>query len=145
MGTWVKESCAFILSVCFICRIALPCSILDIEYEMTQFAFYYVGIGAAVFLLGYFQVRLRSRRTSRLWSPRLVISSVSCVTDLSVGDSCCQTDSAHQEDVLQESDEDGDRLVRLHLRRRAQHAHVGVSAATTPFAFDQRDEQWWVC
>ncbi len=30
--------------------------ILDIEYEMTLFAFYYVGIGAAVFLLGYFQV-----------------------------------------------------------------------------------------
>ncbi|GLD59184.1 bile salt export pump-like isoform X1, partial [Lates japonicus] len=34
---------------------ARPCGILDIEYEMTQFAFYYVGIGAAVFLLGYFQ------------------------------------------------------------------------------------------
>lgn len=30
--------------------------LLNIEYEMTQFAFYYVGIGAAVFLLGYFQV-----------------------------------------------------------------------------------------
>ncbi|KAM8873143.1 bile salt export pump isoform 3-T3 [Synchiropus picturatus] len=35
-----------------------PCGILDIEYEMTQFAFYYVGIGAAVFLLGYFQISL---------------------------------------------------------------------------------------
>uniref|UniRef100_A0A674N3G3 Bile salt export pump n=1 Tax=Takifugu rubripes TaxID=31033 RepID=A0A674N3G3_TAKRU len=34
------------------------CCILDIEYEMTQFAFYYVGIGAAVFLLGYFQISL---------------------------------------------------------------------------------------
>ncbi|XP_056883917.1 bile salt export pump-like [Takifugu flavidus] len=34
------------------------CGILDIEYEMTQFAFYYVGIGAAVFLLGYFQISL---------------------------------------------------------------------------------------
>uniref|UniRef100_A0A3Q3EZW1 Bile salt export pump n=1 Tax=Labrus bergylta TaxID=56723 RepID=A0A3Q3EZW1_9LABR len=33
-------------------------SILDIEYEMTQFAFYYVGIGAAVFVLGYFQISL---------------------------------------------------------------------------------------
>ena len=32
--------------------------ILDIEYEMTKFAYYYVGIGAAVFLLGYFQVSL---------------------------------------------------------------------------------------
>lgn len=31
-------------------------SILDIEYEMTNFAYYYVGIGAAVFILGYFQV-----------------------------------------------------------------------------------------
>ncbi|GAA6216147.1 bile salt export pump-like isoform X2 [Lates japonicus] len=37
---------------------ARPCGILDIEYEMTQFAFYYVGIGAAVFLLGYFQISL---------------------------------------------------------------------------------------
>lgn len=33
--------------------------LLDIEYEMTKFAFYYVGIGAAVFLLGYFQVGLK--------------------------------------------------------------------------------------
>uniref|UniRef100_A0AAQ5XEG3 Bile salt export pump n=1 Tax=Amphiprion ocellaris TaxID=80972 RepID=A0AAQ5XEG3_AMPOC len=32
--------------------------ILDIEYEMTLFAFYYTGIGAAVFLLGYFQISL---------------------------------------------------------------------------------------
>ncbi|XP_051908238.1 bile salt export pump-like isoform X1 [Hippocampus zosterae] len=35
-----------------------PCGILDIEYEMTKFAFYYVGIGAAVFILGYFQISL---------------------------------------------------------------------------------------
>ncbi|XP_074483183.1 bile salt export pump isoform X2 [Sebastes fasciatus] len=35
-----------------------PCGILDIEYEMTQFAFYYIGIAAAVFLLGYFQISL---------------------------------------------------------------------------------------
>ncbi|KAI3365800.1 hypothetical protein L3Q82_000800 [Scortum barcoo] len=34
------------------------CGLLDIEYEMTKFAFYYVGIGAAVFLLGYFQISL---------------------------------------------------------------------------------------
>ncbi|KAM9830301.1 bile salt export pump-like [Syngnathus typhle] len=34
------------------------CGILDIEYEMTKFAFYYVGIGAAVFILGYFQISL---------------------------------------------------------------------------------------
>uniref|UniRef100_A0A8D3DQV3 Bile salt export pump n=1 Tax=Scophthalmus maximus TaxID=52904 RepID=A0A8D3DQV3_SCOMX len=32
--------------------------LLDIEYEMTLFAFYYVGIGAAVFLLGYLQISL---------------------------------------------------------------------------------------
>uniref|UniRef100_A0A3Q3JAS7 Bile salt export pump n=1 Tax=Monopterus albus TaxID=43700 RepID=A0A3Q3JAS7_MONAL len=32
--------------------------LLDIEYEMTKFAFYYVGIGAAVFLLGYLQISL---------------------------------------------------------------------------------------
>ncbi|XP_076580220.1 bile salt export pump isoform X1 [Chaetodon auriga] len=41
---------------------ALPevrsCGILDIEYEMTKFAFYYVGIGAAVFVLGHFQISL---------------------------------------------------------------------------------------
>uniref|UniRef100_A0A3Q3VVZ1 Bile salt export pump n=1 Tax=Mola mola TaxID=94237 RepID=A0A3Q3VVZ1_MOLML len=35
-----------------------PSQILNIEYEMTNFAFYYVGIGAAVFLLGYFQISL---------------------------------------------------------------------------------------
>lgn len=34
------------------------CGILNIEYEMTLFAFYYTGIGAAVFLLGYFQISL---------------------------------------------------------------------------------------
>ncbi|KAM3585020.1 uncharacterized protein V6R79_005132 [Siganus canaliculatus] len=34
------------------------CGILDIEYEMTKFAFYYVGIGLAVFVLGYFQISL---------------------------------------------------------------------------------------
>ncbi|KAK9524101.1 hypothetical protein VZT92_017968 [Zoarces viviparus] len=34
------------------------CGLLDIEHEMTNFAFYYVGIGAAVFLLGYFQISL---------------------------------------------------------------------------------------
>lgn len=34
------------------------CGILDIEHEMTQFAFYYVGIAGAVFLLGYFQISL---------------------------------------------------------------------------------------
>ncbi|XP_068612440.1 bile salt export pump [Brachionichthys hirsutus] len=34
------------------------CGILDIEYEMTMFAFYYAGIAAAVFLLGYFQISL---------------------------------------------------------------------------------------
>ncbi|XP_041936250.1 bile salt export pump [Alosa sapidissima] len=34
------------------------CGILDIEFEMTNFAYYYVGIGAAVFILGYFQISL---------------------------------------------------------------------------------------
>ncbi|XP_038572710.1 bile salt export pump isoform X1 [Micropterus salmoides] len=34
------------------------CGLLDIEYEMTNFAYYYVGIGAAVFILGYFQISL---------------------------------------------------------------------------------------
>uniref|UniRef100_A0A8C3A5P2 Bile salt export pump n=1 Tax=Cyclopterus lumpus TaxID=8103 RepID=A0A8C3A5P2_CYCLU len=34
------------------------CGLLDIEHEMTNFAFYYVGIAAAVFLLGYFQISL---------------------------------------------------------------------------------------
>ncbi|KAM9328127.1 bile salt export pump-like [Pholidichthys leucotaenia] len=34
------------------------CGILDIEYEMTLFAFYYVGIALAVFILGYLQISL---------------------------------------------------------------------------------------
>uniref|UniRef100_A0A3Q2QLL1 Bile salt export pump n=1 Tax=Fundulus heteroclitus TaxID=8078 RepID=A0A3Q2QLL1_FUNHE len=32
--------------------------LLDIEHEMTMFAFYYVGIGASVFLLGYLQISM---------------------------------------------------------------------------------------
>lgn len=47
--------------LCFIYRVCVCVStfrLLDIEYEMTLFAFYYVGIGAAVFLLGYLQVSL---------------------------------------------------------------------------------------
>uniref|UniRef100_A0A3P9IED0 Bile salt export pump n=1 Tax=Oryzias latipes TaxID=8090 RepID=A0A3P9IED0_ORYLA len=36
----------------------MSCGILDIEHEMTLFALYYVGIGAGVFLLGYFQISL---------------------------------------------------------------------------------------
>uniref|UniRef100_A0A8C6NL31 Bile salt export pump n=1 Tax=Nothobranchius furzeri TaxID=105023 RepID=A0A8C6NL31_NOTFU len=32
--------------------------LLDIEHEMTLFAFYYVGIGVSVFLLGYFQISM---------------------------------------------------------------------------------------
>lgn len=46
--------------------------------------------------------------------------------DLSLGDGCCQADPAHQEDVFQQGDEDGDRLVRLHLSGGAQHPHVRV-------------------
>ncbi|XP_048842261.1 bile salt export pump-like isoform X2 [Brienomyrus brachyistius] len=34
------------------------CGMLDIEYEMTYFAYYYLGIGVAVFLLGYCQIFL---------------------------------------------------------------------------------------
>ncbi|XP_072516995.1 bile salt export pump isoform X2 [Salminus brasiliensis] len=34
------------------------CGKLDIEYEMTNFAYYYVGIGSAVFILGYLQISL---------------------------------------------------------------------------------------
>ncbi|XP_058257445.1 bile salt export pump isoform X3 [Hemibagrus wyckioides] len=34
------------------------CGLLDIEREMTTFAYYYVGIGCAVFLLGYIQISL---------------------------------------------------------------------------------------
>ncbi|XP_026862717.2 bile salt export pump [Electrophorus electricus] len=35
-----------------------PCGILDIEYEMTNFAYYYVAIGTTVFILGYLQISL---------------------------------------------------------------------------------------
>ncbi|XP_051532212.1 bile salt export pump-like [Myxocyprinus asiaticus] len=35
-----------------------PCGLLDIEYEMTNFAYYYVAIGAGVFVLGYLQISL---------------------------------------------------------------------------------------
>lgn len=58
--------CGLALPLCFIHCDLLPYSILDIEYEMTQFAFYYVGIGAAVFLLGYFQVIFFPTETSEV-------------------------------------------------------------------------------
>lgn len=50
--------------------------ILDIEYEMTQFAFYYVGIAAAVFLLGYFQVGLFLFFTLRCSSKISVVMTI---------------------------------------------------------------------
>ncbi|XP_067891280.1 bile salt export pump-like isoform X2 [Heterodontus francisci] len=34
----------------------VPCGVLDIEKEMVMFAFYYIGIGASVLLLGYCQI-----------------------------------------------------------------------------------------
>ncbi|XP_059822231.1 bile salt export pump [Hypanus sabinus] len=34
----------------------VPCGVLDIEKEMTMFAYYYIGIGFSVLLLGYFQI-----------------------------------------------------------------------------------------
>ncbi|TRY82938.1 hypothetical protein DNTS_008431 [Danionella cerebrum] len=34
------------------------CGLLNIEHEMTNFAYYYVGIGAGVFILGYLQISL---------------------------------------------------------------------------------------
>ncbi|XP_038151853.1 bile salt export pump [Cyprinodon tularosa] len=36
----------------------MSCGLLDIEHEMTMFAFYYVGIGLSVFILGYVQISL---------------------------------------------------------------------------------------
>ncbi|KAL6115511.1 abcb11 [Pungitius sinensis] len=41
------------------------CGILDIEHEMTNFAFYYVGIAVAVFLLGYFQISMWVKSAAR--------------------------------------------------------------------------------
>uniref|UniRef100_A0A4W5MN21 Bile salt export pump n=1 Tax=Hucho hucho TaxID=62062 RepID=A0A4W5MN21_9TELE len=41
----------------YICM-TLILRLLDIEYEMTNFAYYYVAIGCAVFLLGYLQISL---------------------------------------------------------------------------------------
>lgn len=60
---WLGEKVLFPLSavasfIMWVLLSVLRCRILDIEHEMTQFAFYYVGIAAAVFLLGYFQVGL---------------------------------------------------------------------------------------
>uniref|UniRef100_UPI00398E631E bile salt export pump-like n=1 Tax=Pristiophorus japonicus TaxID=55135 RepID=UPI00398E631E len=34
----------------------VPCGVLDIEKELTMFAFYYIGIGVSVLLLGYCQI-----------------------------------------------------------------------------------------
>uniref|UniRef100_A0A8C2ENW4 ATP-binding cassette, sub-family B (MDR/TAP), member 11a n=1 Tax=Cyprinus carpio TaxID=7962 RepID=A0A8C2ENW4_CYPCA len=42
----------------FKCSCAVPLYSVDIEAEMTKFAFYYVGIGAGVLILSYFQIAL---------------------------------------------------------------------------------------
>ncbi|XP_056590670.1 bile salt export pump [Triplophysa dalaica] len=42
----------------FSLNMTMPCGLLDIEYEMTNFAYYYVAIGTAVFMLGYLQISL---------------------------------------------------------------------------------------
>ncbi|XP_043549869.1 bile salt export pump [Chiloscyllium plagiosum] len=34
----------------------VPCGVLDIEHEMSMFAYYYIAIGLSVFLLGYCQI-----------------------------------------------------------------------------------------
>lgn len=44
--------------------------------------------------------------------------------DFVLGDLGGPSDSDHPHDVLQEGDEDGDRLVRLQLCRGAQYTHV---------------------
>ncbi|XP_036400577.1 bile salt export pump-like isoform X2 [Megalops cyprinoides] len=41
------------------------CGILDIEDEMTKFAYYYVAIGTTVFILGYCQISLWVRSAAR--------------------------------------------------------------------------------
>lgn len=61
-----------------------------------------------------------------------------------MGDVGRPADPAHQEDVLQQSDEDGDRVVRLHLRRGAQHPHVRVSVAMAA-RFLSRGVFWCTC
>lgn len=80
---WVRGSrvgpCGFVLPVLFIYCNLLPYSILDIEYEMTQFAFYYVGIGAAVFLLGYFQVILFLTITSDVLQILTLVPQIGCI------------------------------------------------------------------
>nr|XP_006013923.2 PREDICTED: bile salt export pump-like [Latimeria chalumnae] len=37
-------------------NVTVNCGLMNIEVEMTKFAIYYVGIGSAVFVLGYFQI-----------------------------------------------------------------------------------------
>lgn len=88
-GGWVRK-CFFPPSavatfIKWVLLSVLHCRILDIEHEMTQFAFYYVGIAGAVFLLGYFQVGCiyilpspctliyNTELTDRRWSVRQVL------------------------------------------------------------------------
>lgn len=49
------------------------------------------------------------------------------VVDFLLGVGGRQTDPENKKDLLQESHADGDRMVRLQLRRRAEHEDIGVS------------------
>lgn len=49
------------------------------------------------------------------------------VVDFLLGVGGRQTDPENKKDLLQESHADGDRMVRLQLRRRTEHKDIGVS------------------
>uniref|UniRef100_A0A8C1LSP8 Bile salt export pump n=1 Tax=Cyprinus carpio TaxID=7962 RepID=A0A8C1LSP8_CYPCA len=54
----MTKSCGEIISTVILLIVLFCFRLLDIEYEMTNFAYYYVGIGAGVFILGYLQISL---------------------------------------------------------------------------------------
>lgn len=84
---------------------------------MTQFAYYYIGIGSGVLLVSYFQVSVLV--CTALSNDELPQSCINILLyhhlDHVLGVSSCKTNSENQKNVLQKSDADGDWVVRLQL------------------------------
>lgn len=86
---------------------------VDMEAQMTTFAYYYVGIGIGVLVLSYFQVSTFSIFSFRSGKCGVLVQT-GCflhILDCSLGDSGHETDAQDAEGVFPKSDADGNRVV----------------------------------
>lgn len=66
---WILTALSLIYTLFINNDLSFFVRLLNIEYEMTNFAYYYIGIGCAVFVLGYIQVsHVYSNREWSQWA-----------------------------------------------------------------------------